>query len=204
MASDEKDNKPELINDGVMQSLEAVDSSDPSILSAEIVQAIGQSLGRSITATQRTEVEHVITEVVTRHTSFSGPIPPPQILKEYAEIYPDGAKVIVDMALREQAARHEHYASIDRANHRAIDHENKNANYRLVGLVLGAFIVLCIVGIGAYALYLGYPKIAASCLGVGLLGGVARIFIRGNSGEDTDENATKPQHKKPAQRKKKR
>jgi uncharacterized membrane protein len=172
--------------DGVVRSLEAIDSADSSNLSSEIVRDLGKRLERIVPAGDREKVKHVVAEVITHHieTSFSGPLPPPELLNQYPD---EARRVILEMALKEQAARHDHFSSIDRANHRLIDLENKDLNYSYIGLILGFLIVIGIAGIGVFALTRGYERIAILCISISLLGGLAKLFIKGRDESDSEK-----------------
>ena len=52
--------------------------------------------------TQRLQV----TETIQQRIEFSGPIPPPQVLKQYEEIIPGAGERILAMAEKEQDHRH--------------------------------------------------------------------------------------------------
>jgi len=47
-----------------------------------------------------------IREEITQSRSFSGPVPPPEILKEYIEVNPDFAQLIIQMSVDEQKYAH--------------------------------------------------------------------------------------------------
>jgi uncharacterized membrane protein len=59
----------------------------------------------------------------------------------------------------------------------ALDH--RDATYALTGLIFGFLVLLAILGIGAYALFLGHVNVAIACFGSGFLAAVARVFVRG-------------------------
>jgi uncharacterized membrane protein len=69
----------------------------------ELEQALSAKLGEIVPEPKKQEVTQVIREVVA---SFSGPLPPPAILREYDEISPGAADRIIAMAEKEQSHRH--------------------------------------------------------------------------------------------------
>jgi uncharacterized membrane protein len=92
---------------------------------------------------------------------FSGPLPPPEILARYNEVFPDCGKVIVDMARKEQEHRH---ASEDR---------QFQADFKLASrgqLIGGALAMVAVLG----AIYLlAHDK---STTGLAVLGTVVVAF----------------------------
>ena len=75
--------------------------------------------------------------------AFSGPLPPPEILKKYDEIIPNGAERLMRMAEREQEMEHEKI--------------RKDLIYRAWGLFLGFFSFLAIIGLLSYAIWRDAP-----------------------------------------------
>ena len=54
------------------------------------------------------KAEHkLVAQVIEVAESFSGPLPIPQHFREYEEISPGAAKLIIDMARNEQIHRHQ-------------------------------------------------------------------------------------------------
>ena len=72
---------------------------------------------------------------------FSGPIPPPELLREYNKLIPNGAERILAMAERQEAHRHELEKAIVRAE----------IQQGRLGLILG-FVVVMTMGIGGMLL----------------------------------------------------
>jgi len=82
-------------------------------------------------------------QVVT--TKFSGPIPPPSILKEYDDIVPGSAKKIMDSAHKQ-------------TNHRIIQEEkivSSEISSSRIGQWMGFVIAIIILGLAAGFVYLG-------------------------------------------------
>jgi uncharacterized membrane protein len=71
---------------------------------------------------------------VTEATSFSGPIPPPELLKQYDEIIPNGANRILTMAESQSAHRIELEKIV-------IEGDDRRANWGLVcGFTFGLIV----------------------------------------------------------------
>jgi len=106
--------------------------------------------------------------IVAQHSSFSGPIPPPELLAQYDQIIPDGANRLLIMAEKQ-------------SNHR--QHLEKWAI--IGGTILSYFGVACACVIALIVSYYGYQLInhgyaisGTIFSGVGLVGLVA-AFIYG-------------------------
>ena len=83
---------------------------------------------------------------------FRGPLPPPNILREYDEVAPNAAERILRMAERQA----EHRNAIERGDSRRAT----------LGIIAGVIVALAALALPAYAFYLGQPITGL----VGLLG----------------------------------
>jgi uncharacterized membrane protein len=109
------------------------------------------------------EATESVTQVLAKF--MSGPIPPAEFAKEWAELYPDAPKLLFQMAFREQKHRH-----------------NENVRdfiYGIFGQSTGLIFSLAALIAGAYAIDEGHD-IAGVGLGATAIGGVVAQFIRGN------------------------
>ncbi len=77
--------------------------------------------------------------------SFSGPLPPPNVLAEYSKIIPNGAERIVAMAEKQQDHRQEMESRVVRGN---------SFDQRL-GLILGFIVMMSAVGVGFWCVVHG-------------------------------------------------
>jgi uncharacterized membrane protein len=102
--------------------------------------------------------------------SFSGPLPPPDLLREYEAIVPGAAGRIFDMAQRQQ----EHRITLEST---AIPAREKRANR---GQWLAFIITVGGLGVAAFAVYEGqqYTAIAMGAFPLAILAG---LFINANS-----------------------
>lgn len=87
--------------------------------------------------------------------SFCGPLPPPQMLKEYGEIIPDAPERILRMAEKEQASE--------------IEHRKSYALYRLRGQFFALCITFGFMIFGGIIIYLGHPLTGVLFSGTGLV-----------------------------------
>lgn len=122
--------------------------------------------------------EEVAQELLTggcgyRSMRYSGPIPHPQLLKEFNDVIPDGANRIMIMA--ESQSEHR----------RNLETKVVNANNRdsLLGVIFAFVIALVIIGSGTFLLF--YDK-KVSGLALLLSGTVAfiTVFIVGKRNDD--------------------
>ncbi|MCS2146891.1 DUF2335 domain-containing protein [Scandinavium manionii] len=116
-------------------------------------------------------------QAMVRHeTSFSGPLPPPEIIRDYDQILPGGAERIFAMAEKEQAHRHEMDST---AVNGAI---RKDKRGQWMGFSI-AFIILAIASVFAWR---GNTTFAGSLIAIDLLGLVS-IFVLGRRRAKSDE-----------------
>lgn len=132
---------------------------------------LAEALAERVTTQPNPTVE--ITEVVraVAHVSqtYSGPIPPPQMLAEYEAVQPGFADRIISMAEKEQANRH---LLENKAVDGAIKKDARGQHYAL----MTSFGVL---GGGSFLIYTGHDW-AGVTLCAGALTGLAYIFVSGN------------------------
>ncbi len=105
-----------------------------------------------------TKPEDSITRVEAHFQQFSGPIPPPDLLRTYEEILPGTADRILAMAEREQK--------------RQIFYDN-------LGLVFGFVAVLCLIALSAYIVSLGFAWQSVGVV-ISSIVGTAGTFVYGN------------------------
>ena len=115
---------------------------------------------------------------VSKQMSFSGPIPPPQFLEKYNEIFPGAAEIIIKMA-KEQA---EHRQALEKT---VIHSDIRNS---LLGLVFGLIIGLSGLAAGTFLIISGYQTTGA-IIGGGTLSGLVGTFIYGSRGRKKEREA---------------
>src|SRR5262245_5556562 len=99
--------------------------------------------------------------MAVRHQSFSGPLPPPELLGKYEAICPVSADRIISLAEREA----EHRRSIEKAIVSAgVEQEKRDSAEARRGQVCALLITLAAIGTGAYTALQGH-EIAGSILG---------------------------------------
>lgn len=142
-----------------------------------LIQAL---LQRSENADAQEDVEHIIPKPdqgrqllsvqveTTSSRSFSGPVPPPEVLRDYNNVTPGLADRIVHMAESEQQHRHSLQSE---ALHGNISEVKRGQNY--------AFIICLVLIIGSILLILnGYPITGTVFAGVTIVA-LASLFING-------------------------
>ena len=105
---------------------------------------------------------------ISLSSTFSGPLPPPEILIRYNDAVPDGAERIIALAERQAAHRME-------LESRVVDADIKRANW---GLVAG--LIVALVGLVASFLMVDRGNAVAGVVVGSLdLGGLVAIFVYG-------------------------
>ncbi|WP_315523364.1 DUF2335 domain-containing protein [Pseudoramibacter alactolyticus] len=100
--------------------------------------------------------------------SFSGPLPPPQILKQYSEILPEAPREIFDMAEKETKFRHEY--------------EKKEQKMRsrdsFLGMLFAFILCMVLIGSGVWVI-VSKSAFAGTVLSGFGIASVIVTFIRG-------------------------
>jgi uncharacterized membrane protein len=123
--------------------------------------------------TDSTQPAGVVTKV--RGVSFQGPLPPPEILKQYDMIIPGLAERIVSMAEREQRHVHE-------LRHQQLQFEKSAHTLQMQYFGRGqwfAFILAIIFGSISALLALRGHEVAASSIGGTTILGIVAAYIAG-------------------------
>lgn len=102
-----------------------------------------------------------IRTIIERQEFFSGPLPPPDVLKRYGEVVPDAPRTIINWASREQNAR-----------------INNKYLGKLCALVYG----LAVCGVSAYFGSLGHPWAASAIVALNVAP-VCAAFLKINKDE---------------------
>lgn len=104
-----------------------------------------------------------------RTLSFSGPLPPPEVLEKYNNIIPDAAERIFKMAEQQSAHRRSLEAQV-------IASDIKNSKWGLVfGFIIGFSGIIGSVLTSIYA-----SQLAGGVLGIGSLAALVGVFIYGS------------------------
>lgn len=119
--------------------------------------------------TQQRQVE------ITQTSLHVGPLPSPEVLAQYEEVYPGIAERILQMAEREQSERHEQERmtiSLERENQKSL-----NSNI-IRGQILAFLSVIIISGLCGYFAYLGDIPTAGKTA-TWVIVSLAGVFITG-------------------------
>lgn len=130
--------------------------------------AIERVVGNVVTARQSKEIAERVSALVVSET-FTGPMPHPRHMREYAEMIPDGANRLMKMA--EQSLAH----SIDQER-KVIGAEIRD---RVLGMVLGFIGLLALVGAAVGSVYLdAHASVPIAFVSASALGAIG-MFIKG-------------------------
>ncbi|MBR5998396.1 MAG: DUF2335 domain-containing protein [Deltaproteobacteria bacterium] len=101
---------------------------------------------------QQQPQQQIKTQIFAAQQTISGPVPSPEVLGAYEQMSPGAAKIILDMALKDQEVEHELrralQATIERDNlaERAAEKRGQWLAFTLVCLSIGASVVLTYMG----------------------------------------------------------
>lgn len=115
--------------------------------------------------------------------SFSGPLPPPEILAQYKEISPDLIKQIEVMAAKEQEHRH---GIEDKTVNAGIEDLKEGRIIERHGQIFAFLIGTIAIISGTIIALCGY-QIAASIIGGGGILGLVSAFIMGRAMKENDD-----------------
>jgi len=105
--------------------------------------------------------------VVTKETSFSGPIPPPDMLERYEKALPGSADRIVAIAENEQKIR---------------DKNDSRSSYNDTFRVFGSIAVsISLVMAACFCVYYGQPWAAVALGASGVIPSVIKAFTKSNA-----------------------
>ncbi len=123
-----------------------------------------------------TEPGNTITQVKAHFQQFSGPIPPPEMMRAYEDVLPGSADRILKMAEREQE--------------RQIDYDNR-------GLTLGFVAALVLIALSAYVVSMGFAWQSVGVV-IGSIAGTAGTFIYSNHNQPSPPPGTARTARRPA------
>jgi len=113
-------------------------------------------------------------QVVQQIQKFSGPIPAPDTLRHYKELYPESVKIIMDMAVKQ--AEHRQYMEKESIELRReiLRTDLKEAN---LGRISAVFIITVILGVIVFAIIKGESTVGSILSGA--LISISGIFALG-------------------------
>jgi uncharacterized membrane protein len=125
-------------------------------------------LGRELREMPADEMAAMVGILHHQVTSFHGPLPPPEVLKQYDETIPGAAERILSMAEKQQDHRSKLELMI----------VEKRIHQSAIGQIFGFILALVFGGISFGVALIGYP-ILAGTLGCSTILGLAVIFVLG-------------------------
>ena len=121
-------------------------------------------------------------QMLIEASAWSGPLPKPDILRQYNEILPGAADRILKMAEEQQ----KHHHNQDRLQLdmylTALRSDSRRSN---LGLAAGLLVTLMGLGGGIFLVYAGHDAAGAAIAGLNLLG-LAGVFVYGTHSRRAD------------------
>jgi len=118
---------------------------------------------------------------------FSGPIPPPDILRSYEDAIPGSGDRLILMAEKEQHHRHTMQTRLVDAK---LDNTKRFYNEKKTGQFCGLTIGLVCIISGSF-LALNDKQLAGSVIGTSGIGGIVSVFVIGREKQRKDDNQAK-------------
>lgn len=134
---------------------------------AEMAEEVSEVVGQDVDPQQMARIMRVT------QSSFAGPLPPPDLMREYVDILDDGGNRIVTMAEKEQAHRHEmdlRELAIEETVTKGDVVRANNGQWMFYSIVL-----LFVIG-GLVGLLLEKPLAGFASLGGAIVAALAGIF----------------------------
>lgn len=134
-------------------------SDDPDVVDAEVGELVGML---------PPEGRKILRRVIAETRSHQGPLPTPEMLREYEEVLPGLAERIVRLPEKEQEHRHD-FSDI---------WLRREARLRDRGQIFGMIALVIILAFCAYLAWIGEPKMGAG-VAIALVAAVVGIFVTG-------------------------
>jgi uncharacterized membrane protein len=153
----------------------------------ELVINMGESGSTDVTPNPQSQTRPGRQQEIqlTQSFSFSGPLPPPQLLKQYNDVVPNGAERLMQMAELQQGHRQE--------LERVVINGNIKAESR--GQWMGLFISLAVIGAGVYLAAIGREITGGILVGVDVVA-LASVFVFGKQKQQRELDKKKETFKR--------
>lgn len=132
------------------------------------------------------EKQEVLVAEIMRIQSFSGPIPPPEIMQGYENILKGSADRILSMAENQATHRMEIEKSVVK----------RSLNQKTFGLIMGSVIALVILGITVYFAVLGLVWLAGVLATTTFVAALTILILGRTPSNKDDKEAETPKKKK--------
>lgn len=139
-------------------------------------------VGSIVRKLPRHDQKTLVSSLESYSESYSGPLPHPEHLKEYANIYPEAPKVIFSMAESQQTHRMQMQVSS----------MNKYYGHNTLGLIFGFTLALIFLLGGFTCIFLDKTGVGLTVIG-GVIVGLVALFIANKSNvENPKTNSDNP------------
>lgn len=117
----------------------------------------------------------VASVLIEKHSFFSGPLPPTEMLEEYNRIIPNGAERIMTMAESQSA----HRQFIEKE---VISSQNMQSER---GQMFAFILAILLIAVGTTSFLLGHPTVASIIFGTTVVG-LVTVFVLGRKSQQRD------------------
>lgn len=162
----------------------------PLPVDSALLQRIKDAIGPVLPSGQRGQVLERVSRVIAAEI-FRGPLPHPKHLQHYEEIFPGLADRIVQMAEKAQNREEDRLDDVVRLEYQD----------RRLGMHLGFWALVCLIGAGTLISLLGNVYVGGGLLTAAVIGAVAGTFVHGRNNSfaqqvDSDGDLSTDQNKK--------
>jgi len=144
-----------------------------------LVQELDPGFWRGLNKTERERLSKILPSLVrvtvSNHSSFSGPIPPAQMLEEYGRIIPNGADRIMKMAEDQSGHR-------QRLETAAIASQNRQSER---GQIFAFILAIVLIAVGLFAFLTDHDGVAMTIFGSTIVG-LVTVFAIGRKTQRVD------------------
>ncbi len=112
------------------------------------------------------DIRGQVLTIIKEQSFFSGPLPPPELFKQYEEILPGSANRIMEMAEKEQDIRKENITSLISIGRLQI----------WGSMAISLVLILGFIGAGIYCAKIGQPIVGGVLGGLGIVPMIMRII----------------------------
>lgn len=159
---------------------------EPLVVQPDLLLKMGDSGSTDVTPNPQNQKRLARQQMsMTQSFSFSGPLPPPQLLKQYNDVVPNGAERLMQMAERQQGHRHDLENVVINGNVKA------EARGQWMGLLISVVVIVA----GTYLAAMGKQITGGLLVGVDVVA-LASVFVIGKQKQQRELDKKKEPFKR--------